>query len=335
MPLTLPTSGAAIDTVTWDTIATASLFNVAQKLYDQFLTSNPLLAMCNARARVTLDGGEWIKRDVRYGASSNIVAFSGDQPIEAGGFDDRLPTRWNWKNLAGPIMVTDEDLIITKTSDIGASLNLLTESVDYVMRGFNEYMDQILFEDGTAQGGKVPLGLQALVSTTPTTGVLAGLDRATYSWWRNSARTSCGSFALNGINGTSTNYFLSMYNDLTDGMYKPNVIVCDPDILEWYELNLPEPTIMLSKESVDLGFGTLQYKGMPMYGCRKCPSGYAYMMDFNAFEFVVSREWNFTNTGFLDMRASGRFAKVCYIVLRSNFINMRPMASAVLSGWTA
>lgn len=335
MPLTLPTSGAAIDTVTWDTIATASLFNVQNKLYDQFLTSNPLLALANARARVTLDGGEYIKRDVRYGASNNIVAFTGDQPVEAGGFDDRLPTRWNWKNLAGPIMVTEEDLIITQTSDVGASLNLLTEGVDYVMRGFNEYMEDVLFGDGSDQGGKVPLGLQALVSTAPTTGVLAGLDRATYTWWRNSARTSCGNFSIHGINGTTDNYILSMYNDLTDGMYKPNVIISHPDILEYYELNLPEPTVYANRESIDLGFGTLQYKGMPWYTSKACPSGYLYMLDFSTFEFVASKKWNFTNTGFLDMRASGRFAKVCYIVLRSNFICMRPMANAVMSGWSA
>src|SRR5690625_7622461 len=42
-----------------------------------------------------------------------------------------------------------------------------------------------IYGDGTGNGGKDITGLQAAISSTPTTGTYGGIDRATWNFWRN------------------------------------------------------------------------------------------------------------------------------------------------------
>jgi len=41
------------------------------------------------------------------------------------------------------------------------------------------------WSDGTGNSSKDLGGLQFLISTTPTTGTVGGINRATFSFWRN------------------------------------------------------------------------------------------------------------------------------------------------------
>src|SRR3546814_6361856 len=52
--------------------------------------------------------------------------------------------------------------------------------------GLARSFNNILWKDGT-QSSKVFAGIQSIIVDDPTTGVAAGIDRATNTWWRNRA----------------------------------------------------------------------------------------------------------------------------------------------------
>lgn len=337
-------SGNAIDTITWSTIATAALFNTSEERYQQTIENIPLLKLLQQKRSVVTDGGEYIKRDVTYGESDNVGAFSKFDQIPVAGFDNRLPTKWEWKNIYGAVRLAEEDRIITKTSDIGATLNLLTEAVDYVMRGIRKKLNRWLWGDGSEENYKVPLGIDALVSINPTTGVLAHLDRATYTWWRNSAINAGGTWKAYGIGAVgsgSADKVLQLYNDLKIGNEYPNVLFSHPDVQEWYERTIPDYFYVNVNPtgSFDYGYSTLTYKGMPWYVDYDCPytagsDGRLYMLRLEDFQFVISSEWNFTSTGFISLRSAGIMGDACFILTRCNLICMKPSNQGVIYGFT-
>lgn len=338
-------SGNAIDTITWGTIASAALLNTSEERYNQTIENIPLLKLLQQKRSVVTDGGEYIKRDVTYGESDNVGAFSKFDQLNLAGMDNRLPTKWEWKNIYGAIKIADEDRIITKTSDIGATLNLLTEGVDYVMRGIRKKLNAWLWQDGSAENYKVPLGIDALVSTDPTTGVLAHLDRATYIWWRNSAINANGTWKAKGIGAVGTagseDLVLAMWNDLKAGNEYPEVLFSHPDVQEWYERTIPDYFYINANPNgnFDYGYSTLTYKGMPWYVDYDCPytagsDGRLYMLRLSDFQFVVSEEWNFKSTGFVPLTSAGIMGSACFILLRCNLICMKPSNQGVIYGYT-
>jgi hypothetical protein len=77
--------------------------------------------------------------------------------------------------------------------------NLLKEQTEILKLGFNEKFSQALQLDGT-QSVDAITGLDALVSTTPTTGTVGGIDRSLASnvYWRNYAQTGVTSTTTTG-----------------------------------------------------------------------------------------------------------------------------------------
>jgi hypothetical protein len=89
----------------------------------------------------------------------------------------------------------------------------------------------------------------------------------TYSWWRNNATTSAGSFAANGVKGSSQDLVLSLYNVCTDGaMDRPSAILSAQNVFEYYNQTLLSTVRYVDPlKKGDLSFGGLYYQDMPWY----------------------------------------------------------------------
>jgi hypothetical protein len=67
--------------------------------------------------------------------------------------------------------------------------NLLNENIESLRLGFEEKFDYELHQDGT-QDAEALAGLDSIISTTPTTGTVGGIDRSTATYWRNNVDVS-------------------------------------------------------------------------------------------------------------------------------------------------
>ncbi len=95
--------------------------------------------------------------------------------------------------------------------DVVVLTGLLENKIEDFMESRERALNGMLWADGTQDAKEIP-GIKALISHTPTTGTTGGLNRATYSWWRNRAYVGVGTNA-NGalITSSPTNQTLTKF----------------------------------------------------------------------------------------------------------------------------
>lgn len=136
---------------------------------------------------------------VRIAYDSNYQNFTGDDELT---FNTRDTVRkapyqhyecfdgfsLNETELAdnGIIITTDDKDVEPTREEASMIVDKLKEGWTVLKEGKQEKLDQELHLDGTANAKACP-GLDLLVSTTPNTGVIAGLDAAIVTPWRNFA----------------------------------------------------------------------------------------------------------------------------------------------------
>jgi hypothetical protein len=87
---------------------------------------------------------------------------------------------------ANGITLTDDSEAVVSEAEKFQLTNLLKTCYTQLKEGVHDGLHEELLRDGSYSANAAP-GLDALVSTTPNTGVVGGLDAATQTYWRNNA----------------------------------------------------------------------------------------------------------------------------------------------------
>lgn len=183
-------------------IANYAITNYIRTSTDQLTQNRPLLKYFLGKRKKMLAGpgeSENIIKD--YGSS---FAFGyGDGEIE---FNERNPTVQNmfsWSRATDAFKISHDRLVAAgidvhegkhgefQTSDNEKAIisNLLADNMYVLNEGFYKNLDLYLHRDGTSDANAIA-GLDALISTDPTTGTVGNIDRAANEWWRNYANVS-------------------------------------------------------------------------------------------------------------------------------------------------
>lgn len=118
-------------------------------------------------------------------------------------------------------------------------VGLLQDKMEDMGEQYARSLDRLIHGDGVADP-KALAGIMALLSANPTTGLVGGLDRATYSWWRNRARTAAhaaaggtGAVTSNTADGGALLQVIQQdYLQLTRYGGKPNKMFCGSAFLD-------------------------------------------------------------------------------------------------------
>src|SRR3546814_18197854 len=94
-------------------------------------------------------------------------------------------------------------------------------------RSFNN----ILWKDGT-QSSKVFAGIQSIIVDDPTTGVAAGIDRATNTWWRNRALVGTNKVTHSTSDQTLTKKLRSELRQLRRYGGRTTLVLCGSAAIE-------------------------------------------------------------------------------------------------------
>jgi hypothetical protein len=133
-------------------------------------------------------------------------------------------------------------------------VGLLDDALQDLSEQYARSMNNLLWTNGTADP-KALAGMAALITDDPTAGVVAGIDRATKTWWRNRAYTTAmgakvtgtpalGAWGGGPITSATTNggaliaKLQSEYRQLTKFGGKPNTGFCGSDWLGALETEL-------------------------------------------------------------------------------------------------
>jgi len=171
------------------------------KLVDQVNVERPLLKKLKAKQKSAPGNKQYIVEQLRKSNNSNFQWFNGSKIVTYNKRRNIEQSQYQWRS-AHDGFALDEDRLIQNGISIDENgkgknhsqaervqlTNLLEEEIEALDLGFDEKFDQALHLDGTQDADSI-IGLDTLISLTPATGIVGGIDAATNPFWRNHAAT--------------------------------------------------------------------------------------------------------------------------------------------------
>lgn len=316
-------------TQTIDSLFTTTWAYRRKKATEQAFLKTPLIFWLRKRDRIeSISGYRRIEIPVEYGSNDTVrwVSKGDTVPIT----DNELLTMAyeNWKYVSVSIVRYFQD--DQQNRGAAAAIKLVDTKLGAAERGLNEEFETVFFADGS--GSNEPNGFQNLISTTPTTGTVHGINRANYSWWRNQQKTSSGSSSVYLISDMRT----SLNNTLKYAATELNdiVIVTNQSIYEYYEDECFDLKVLQNTMLAEAGFDTLQYRGRPFLWSPSAPDGNMYFVNTAYLKLVCDEAYWMDMTDWKAIPDQPN-DKVAQIVCVCNLVTSRPIAHLVLSGITA
>jgi hypothetical protein len=180
------------------------------KPVDQINVERPLLKALQAKQKEFPGGKQYVTEQLRKANQSNFQWINGAQEVTYNRRQSIEQSQFAWRTahdgyaidedrLAqnGITMIDDKQGGKATRAELVQLNDLLVEQNEILALGFDEKFSAALHLDGTSSSDAIT-GLDALVSLTPSSGTVGGIDASSSSntWWRNSAATSLSSSTL-------------------------------------------------------------------------------------------------------------------------------------------
>ena len=285
---------ATSETKTYDRLVSSTFetFDSSGGLQDTIHKSTALSAWLKEKGRIkTESGGERIGINLMYGKNTTIKSMSKQGQIDTTPMNGITRAFVNWKYVTGSVVVWDADLMMNKGNKTKI-FDILDTAKEQLVMSVAEKTDEMYFSDGTGNGGLDFTGLLAWAADTPTSGTLAGINRANEAWWRNQYNNAVGAFAANGITKTR-----NLYNKCSLGTAKgtPDLIITTQAIHEAFE-NEHLLLLRFGKEDekmADLHFANFKFGTATVVFDEQATSGNQYMLNSKYLNLVVHEDGNF------------------------------------------
>lgn len=165
---------------------------------DQINNEHVTLDWLIRNKEVSTFGNGSFKEPLYFSNDSNYQNYFGPDQVT---YNERDPAKWTdfayynnhdgfWfdedRLLAAGITIAEDSSAVPTADEKTALINLLQQSYRGLKNGIQVNMAYEMLRDGS-QSTKACPGLASIVDPTPSTGVVGGLDSATYTWWRNNA----------------------------------------------------------------------------------------------------------------------------------------------------
>ena len=241
-------------------IVTTTLRSRTGELADNMSRNNALLARLNRRGKIkTFSGGRTIVQELNYANNQTFQWYSGYQTLNIAPSQTFSAAEYPIRQSA--VAVSISGLEELQNSGEEAIIDLLESRIENAEETFMNGMSQGIYGDGTVTGSVN--GLQLLIATSPSTGIVGGIDRATWTFWQNQAY---GAVTNGGAAATAANiqaYMDSIWVTLVRGRDSPDLIVADNNYYKLYWQSLQAIQRIASEngsgEHGALGFQSLKY----------------------------------------------------------------------------
>lgn len=225
--------------------------------------------------------GDPITGTIEYAPNTTVKAMSELETLDVQRIDVFDRYEYPWKFVGGDIVMSEFEKQVT--SDGAGKFNLEAGKIDNLKKTMQQEINIALFSDGTGTNGKQAGGLQYIVSSTPTTGTVGAINRATYSFWRNQQTSGAKTAtAFDNLKGSMR----SIYNLCSSGvgMQTPEFAVTDRATFEGYEsLSVSLERLVRSAATEKLLSGYkgdhIMFKDIPLAFDFANPAGLCYILN--------------------------------------------------------
>lgn len=173
---------------------------------DQIAVDVPLYKKLMGKRKNFLGAKQNVVAQIRKSHDSNFAWAYGEAPVSFNKRNTLEQAAFPWRRAVDGFYISHDTLFSNgikvregergayrlETSERVQLTNLLNEQLDAFRTGFTEKLSLELHRDGTSNADAVT-GIDALISLTPETGTVGGLDRASATYWRNNAKTAIAS----------------------------------------------------------------------------------------------------------------------------------------------
>lgn len=276
-------------TTTWQLMQTT----VIDQIFDEY----PFFFWLNSKGkRRTEAGGRYIGVPLQYAKNTTFKTLTLGSNIDITRQEKLTTAKYDWKYMA--ISVVRYWVESLQNRGKAQIINIMKNELENARMSISDKLEEMLFADGTGNGGLDVDGLGNIVNITPT-GTVAGINGTTYAWWQNKAKNMSGE--------PMSTYLLknmrTMYNDCSKGQgsQTPDFIMGAQDVFEFYDDEVIEQKQIVNQTLADAEFQTLNYKGKPLVWSTQCPDGYLYFLNSKSLEWVSDPAANFDMTKFKEI----------------------------------
>lgn len=231
-------------------------------LADSVTNNNALLLKMKERGNVKpFSGGNVILQELMYNdaATENASSYSGYDIIDITPNSPISAAQFDIKQYAAAVSINGLEML--QNSGKEQIIDLLEGRIQVAEAQLMNEISAGLYSNGSGNGGKDITGLALAVSTAPTSGTYGGIDRGTYTFWRNVAfdATTDGGAAASAANMQS--YMNRVAVQLVRGSDRPDMIVAGNNYYRAYLESLQAIQRITSESSAGAGFTSLKYFG--------------------------------------------------------------------------
>jgi len=316
-------------------MATMTLRNRTGKIADNASKNNALLYRLKARGKVKpVSGGRTIVQEIEYAQNGSFKRYSGYDTLNISPSDVFTAAEFDFKQAAVAVSISGLEML--QNSGKEAILDLLESRISNAERTLVDNIAADCYSDGTADGGKQIGGLKLLVSKTPSTGTVGGIDSSTTvgTFWRNIAYDGGSAPTSSTIQG----YMNATAVQLVRGTDRPDLIVADSNYYNLYLASLQNIQRVTSEEMAGAGFTSLKYFGAGMSSDvvldggvgGACPANTMYFLNTNYLFFRPHADRNFTMIG-EDRYATNQDAMVKLIGFAGNLTTSNRSLQGVMA----
>jgi len=234
------------------------------------------------------DGGRLIEHSLEYVINSTFKSYSELETLDTSRITVFDAARFDWKINAGTVVYSDLEKL--RAAAAGGKFDLIAEKLENGRDSHIDALNNQAWSDGTGNSSKDLGGLQFLISTTPTTGTVGGINRATFSFWRN--QQTSGAKTTTAFDNLRAS-MRSIFNLCSRGGIEetPMAWITTRTVFEGFEGLLIANERFADKSKGEGAFknDVLLFKGAKGSYDEDAPSGNLYFFNNKALKFVYLR----------------------------------------------
>ena len=267
-------------------IVTTTLRNRSKTLADNVSANNALLFRLRQRGnRKPVSGGTDIIQELEYAENSTFMWYSGYEALDVSPSDVFTSAVFDWKQAAVTVSISGLEGDVQNTGP-DRIIDLLESRIKNAERTMMNNISVGVYSLGTASGGKQIGGLQLLVATDPSSGIIGGINRQNWSFWRNQRfRASSDGLLGDTSAGNIYRYMTRTYLLASRGRDQPDLVISDNNFFAHYMASLQDKQRFTDPKLADAGFQNVKFMGADVVFdggiSGDCPSNTMYFLNTN------------------------------------------------------
>jgi hypothetical protein len=305
---------------------------VAQDPADQIFQYFWLLENMKGGESFKKGAGNPITGTIEYAMNTTVKDMGEMETLDVDRVDTFDRYEYAWKFTGGDIVMSEFEKLIT----VGAAgkFDLEAGKIENLKNTMMYQINNALFSDGTGSAGKQAGGLQLIVSSTPTTGTVGAINRATFTFWRNQQASGAKTTtAFDNLKSTME----SIYNLSSSGvgMQTPQFAVTDRIDYQGYVSLLLANERLLRNSSADTAISgykgdKIQFKDISIAFDQAAPAGTMYILNRRNL-FIRWAAWM---KAYPPQSPVNQFADVVKVWTMYNMVSDNPRRLGVITGIT-